>query len=798
VRDLRFALRGLRRTPGPTLVAVLTLAVGIGATTAMFSVVHGVLLRPLPYPEPHRLVSAWEVSPSGVLLPGSYANFADWRQGSGALEALAAYTPPSPVTVLVRGGGVRASFTRVSADFFRVAGVDPARGRIPTPEEHRAGGPPLAVVGHAFWRDELGGPDDLAGTTVSLLGTAYEVVGVMPPGFDLPDAPDVWVSLDRAVPWTVRGNHVVHVLGRLAPGATEESAGAELHAIHQGIRAAHADEVETVGVRVRSYRDEVVGDTRGALTMLLAAAAFLLLVACTNVAGAQLARGAGRRRELAVRASLGAGRGRLVRQLLAESLVVAALGGLAGVGIARLLLALALAVDPVAVPRFGEVGVDGPVLLFAAAAVVATALASGLLPALHLTGSRLAGALRSGGRAGVDRRAVFTGRALMAGEVALALVLLAGAGLTVRSLSSILSTDGGFRTAGVLIGQVHFPAEHYATAGEGVDFLDALLGALRARPAVAEAGLGLLLPVRGSGNVGGPVTLEDGTLTDAVFQYRVADAGLFRTLEVPLVRGRLFQATDGPDDPHVALVDEAMADRLWPGEDPLGRRFNAGGMDPFPDQWLTVVGVVGEVRNWSQEPGANPTYYVHYRQRPTFLAVFGGILVARGPDADAVGPLLREVTRSLDPDVPVRVASLTSRIAGSAADRRFTAFVLAAFGLVALLLAAVGVYGVVACSVARRTREIGIRVALGAAPERVRRRVVGEALSVVGVGAVAGVMAALALSRLLAGLLHGVGPLDPLTHGAAAAVLLGATALASWIPARRGTRVDPTVALRAE
>lgn len=796
VRDLRYAARGLRRAPGFTAVAVLTLGLGIGATTAMFSLVDGVLLRGLPYPDAQRVMAVWERNDEGASLHASYLNFADWRREAESFEALAAYTPPSPVTVLGPAGGARSVVTRVSQDFFRVGGVAPFLGRLPGPDEHAEGGPPVAVASHRFWLEALGGPADLAGVTVSVQGLVHDVVGVMPPGFDLPAGPDLWLSLDRAVPWSVRANHVVRVVGRLAPGGSAALARQELDRIHAGIRA-QAPEVETAGVLVRPLQEEFVGSARQPLILLLGAAGFLLLVACGNVATTFLARGAGRTGEMGLRASLGAGRGRLVRQLVMESTLLAALGAGAALVVARGIVWATRWVDPAAVPRLAGVTLDGRVLGFALVTALATVVAFGLAPALRLTAGDLVAASRSG-RAGADRRHRATWRLLMAGEVALAVVLLAGAGLLLRNLAAILDRDLGYDPDGVVTASLHLPAEKFQTAAQAVAFLEGLAEGVHGTPEVDEVGFGLMLPIRGTGSLGGPVLLDGGVRTDAVFQYRVADAGYFRALGVPLLEGRLFGPGDGADAPHVAVIDAAMARALWPDESAVGQRFDPGGMDPYRDQDLTVVGVVGEVRDWSQGPGDSPTYYVHLPQRPAFAGMFGLNMVVHGGSPAAVADAIRTQVRQRDPDVPVQTAVLRSRLADSAGDRRFTAFVLGGFALAALLLAVVGIYGVVSYAVARRTREMGVRLALGARPAQVRGAAQADALGTVAVGAAVGLGGAILLSRTLGSLLVGVGSLDPVAYLGGVALLLAAAWVASWIPARRATRVNPVQALRQE
>jgi putative ABC transport system permease protein len=776
---------------------VLTLGLGMGATTAMFSLVDGVVLEPLPYPDPDQLVTVEERTAAGSAQLASYLNFADWRAEATTVSSLAAYTPARTVTARVGGSGVRARLTSVSADFFEVAGLAPVLGRLPGPGENRPGGPPVAVVSHGFWRDALEAPESLAGATVGVRGQPYEVVGVLPPDFDLPHQAEIWLPLDRAVPWTVRGNSVVAVVGRLRPGVALASARRDLDAVHREIASIHA-EVESVGVEVTPLHEEVVGETRGAMVLLLGASGFLLLVACANVASTLLARGPARRREMAIRTSLGAGRGHLVRQLLVESLVLAGFGAMAALGLARGILWAARRLDPGTIPRLTEVGLDGRVLLFTGSATVVTALIFGLLPALRLTGSAAARGLRSGARWGTGRTTRTTWTLLVAAEVALAVVLLSGSGLLLRSFGEVLSRDGGFRTSGVVSGRIHLPPGEYATAAEAVGALDRLLDDLGSRPGVDEAGMGLLLPVRGTGSVGSPVTPEGRPRTGEVFQYRVADAGYFRTLGIPLLRGRLFDETDREGTPHVAVVDEAFAASVWPGEDPVGKRFDITGMDPYRNEWITVIGVVGEVRDWTQDPGSNPTYYVSYAQRPAFLATFGASIVAAGPRTGPVATAIRDAVREADSGIPVRVQRLGARIADSAGERRFTALVLGGFALLAWVLAAVGVYGVVSYTVARRTREVGIRLALGARPASLRAGVQIEALRVVVAGAAVGLTGAVALALTLRSMLFHVSPADPVSLLGGAAALVGAGWLAAWIPARRATRIDPSSALRAE
>ncbi len=794
-RDLRYAVRTLRRAPGFFAVAVITLSIGIGATTAMFTLVDTVMLRPLPYPESDRLVSVWERADDGRDLPASYANFSDWRFAASSFDALAAYVPTSATTVLTPDGGVRASVAAVTADFFAVGAVEPAVGRLIATPEHAPDGPPTAVVSDAFWRGALASAP-LETLSLRIGNTLYDVVGVMPRGFGLPGRPDVWRSLDRAVPWSARGNNVVHVLGRLAEGATEGAARSEVDALQGRIHETYP-EVETVGASLRSYRAEIVGDAGKGLTLLLSASGLLLLIACTNLASTLLARGAGRARELAVRASLGAGRARLVRQLFLESSVLAGVGAVGGVLTAQGILSLTRWLDPGAVPRLREVSIEPGVLVFVVALAIVTAIAFGLAPALSLTRGDVASAVRAG-RSGHTRAIQGLWRAIMATEVALAFILLVGGGLVLRSLDAILDRDGGFRTDGVVTARIDIPTSKYASSAEAVDVLDRILEGARRGPGVEDAGVVLLLPVPGEGAVASPVYRADGERSERVFNYQVADGGYFAAMGIPLLAGRLFGRADGPEASHAAVIDAAMADALWPGEDPIGRIFNPRGMDPFPEHDLTVVGVVGEAVRWNSESGANPSYYVHYSQRPPFFLIFGASVVVAGSNPSAAAAHIRQVVREVDSDIPITLATLQSKIADSASDRRLNAFVLSGFALAALLLAAIGVYGVVSYSVARRTREMGIRMALGASAGSVRGTVQADALRAVAIGAVVGAGVALLATRLLESVLFDVSPADPTSFLLSGAVLTTAAWLASWLPAWRGTRLDPASVLKEE
>jgi putative ABC transport system permease protein len=801
--DARHAARSLIRRPGLTVPLVLTLGLGIGLAAAMVAVTDGVLLRPLKYPDGERLVLLRERTESARVLPASYANFADWRAQASSFDGLAAVVGPQNATVLGAAEAARAPALFVSSDYFEVAGTPPLLGRLLGAVDGDPGAPAAVVVSHDFWTDALGAPRDLTGVALvvqDLLGRAlsHDVVGVLPPGFDLMGEADVYLPLDRAVPWSVRGNHAVWVLGRLSPGSTAEAAVRELAVVQARIRSEYPGETEAVGVAVTSLREELVGPVRTPVLLLLTGAGLLLLAAFLNAGGALLARGVSRRQELLIRGSLGATRGRIVRQLLVESALLGAAGMAVGLVLARLLLAGVVRLDGAALPRVSELA-GGTWVTAAAAALLASVgvLFFGTLSATLTTRSARAQALRVGAR-GTRRGARTVWQTLIAAEVALALMLLSASGVLGRSLWHIMTADTGFRADGVVTAQVSLPSHLYGEAGAVTRYFERALETLRAAPDIESAGLGHVLPLPGVGGIGGPIELASGEKPDVIAQYRVADDGFFRTLDIALLRGRLFDGSDVPGAPHAAVVNEPLAHALWPGQDPIGQRFYLGGMDPYVDEWLHVVGVVAEARPWSSAPGAMPTYYVAARQRPAFLTFTGAELLARGRDASAVARVMGDRLAALDDQVPARIGPLEERLAAGTADRRFVLSLLALFAALALASTAVGIWGVVSFIVSQATHEAGIRLALGARPGQLLRSLQARTTVPVLVGALIGLAGATVLIRLVRSLLFGVGPFDPVTF-AAVGVLIGATAwAASYIPARRIRRLDPTTALRTD
>lgn len=796
-------MRSLARSPSYLVVALLTLGLGIGANTAVFSVVRGVLLRPLPYPEPDRLVRVWELTETGGRMNVAWRNFLDWQEAS-SYASLVAYSGGTS-TVLGAGEARRVGTAAVSRGFFETLGVRPVLGRLPRPDEHAEGAEPVAVVSEGFWRTHLGSDPDLHDCRLEVDGFDLRIVGVVPWTVERPNDTDLWYPLELRPQPESRTAHNWSVVGRLAEGVSVARADEELDAITDSFLERSPE--EAVGdptffprsVRTEPLLDALVSDSRRALWVLLGAAGLLLLVACTNLASMELARGAGREREVAVRRALGAGQGRVARRLFVESALVALAGGALGVVVATELVAQLPRFAPASLPRVHDVRVDGSVLMFALATAVATALLFGLAPALRNAGTSLEGVLRNAGSRGsssAGRERLWSG--LVVAEVALALLLLVGAGLLIRSVGEILSTDPGFRTTGVLLATVAPPPGTYPSAGDRGAYYARLLEEVRGVRGVERVGLVSSAPLRWAAN--GLVQVRGGSGPDALGTYQVADPEYFRALEIPLLEGRLFEATDRAESEHVVVVSESFARQAWPEGDAIGKQMTSGGMDDFWNQekWATVVGVVADIRQGSLTDGVTPMYYFPLSQRP--YRTWAATLVVRPGSGDgaALFAPLRDAIHRVDRDVPADIETMESRVAGSIGERRFVMLVLGLFALVGLVLAVAGVFGVVSYSVARRTREMGIRIALGAPPAAVQGLVQRRSLMLTAAGLAIGIAGALAFSRVLSSLLHEVSATDPLTFVAVALVMACAALVAAWLPARRATRIDPLLTIQAE
>jgi len=815
LHDLRYGFRVLAKNPGFTAVAVLTLALGIGANTAIFSVVYGVLLRPLPYPKPDQIVELWEVNAKGGHMQFADPNFEDVRSQSHVFRGVAEY---SAWLQSVSGGSepTRTMAASVSHDFFPLMGVGPVLGRGFLPEDQRFGAAPVALVSYGYWKQYLGGTTDLARIKLTVENQLCSVVGVLPPGFRFPSDSDIWVPRELLERYPSRTAHNWHVVARRREGVPLAQARAELTGIAQRLKQQYGQDTGMTDVAVSPLRNALTSDVRPALLVLLGAVGFLLLVACANVVNLLLAQAAARERELAIRSALGAGWNRLVRQFLTEALLLSVAGGVLGVLAALWGVDALVAMAPSNLPRLQDVAVNLPVLSFTFALSVAVAAALGIFTALRATSRDLQGALveRGQGHTGTLRGQRLS-RTVIAAQMAITVVLLAGAGLLGRSLLRVLAIDPGFRTEHILTMDLAMPSvEKDAQKVQRVEFLSELFSRLRAVPGVLEVGGVDGLPLM-TGLPDGIYVLmnpqeklppmedlermfHDSTRTGDA-DYGVASEGYFRALGIPLRRGRLFDQRDTMDAPHVALISGSLAREKWPNTDPLGRTIEFGNMDGDL-RFLTVVGVVGDVREDSLERRPNPTIYVDYRQRPQAMNATGSFTVVMRTVADPsiVSSAARQIVRGLDPNVPPNFSTFTEVFSASLMTRRFNLTLVGVFAVTALLLAVAGIYGVMAYSVARRTHEVGVRIALGASAPDVLRLVLSQGLLTTAVGLAIGIAGSFVLTRAMQSLLFGVSATDPVTLAGVALLLGFAALLASYIPARRATKVDPMVALRYE
>lgn len=797
-QDLVLAWRLLWKTPAFTATAVLTLALGIGANAAIFSVVNRVLLQPLPYDQPDRLVDLAEAHSQGRGNP-PWSNVLDWRAQSRLFQGMASYGS-SPVTALTSAGPVRLRSAVVSEDFFRLFRVTPVTGRLPVVEEHRQGASPVAVVSETFWRVQLGSPADLTGQRIRT-DRDYQVIGVVPARFRFPAGADVWVPLEPTGPTLSRTAHNWSAVGRLRPGVPLAVADRELDSLTTGLATRYQPDFDGVGAIVTPLQELLTTSSRRPLYLLLGASGLLLLAACTNLASAMLARGLARRQEIAVRVAIGAGRLRIVRQLCTEALLLALCGCLAGLLLAAGLLRVFVRLAPATLPLAG-VRLDGWVLLFTALVGVTTTVLIGLFPAFRTSGAEPGLALREGGRAGPSRveRRIWNG--LVVAEVALAATLLCGSGLMVRSLARVLEVDPGFRPERVLTVSMSLPTAVYHDDASRDRFWTRVLEVVRQIPGVEQAGLTSALPLGGN-NSSGSFGIEGVPVGPAGYGpgqggYRMVSEDYFASMGIPVLQGREFGPQDSPEGPPTVIVNRALAEQWFRNQDPIGRRIRLqSGMDNQGDGWLTIVGVVGDVRHRALTIPPSPETYVPLHQRPTRGYSVALTVRTRGEPA-SIEPRLRQVLAAAAPDVVPVYATMRERLAASETDRQYTTTILAAFALIALLLAGAGIYGVVSYTALQRTREMGIRLALGALPAQVRALVHRGALSQVLAGLVVGLVCAGGITRLMRSLLYEVTAADPLAFAGTAVLLVVAALLASWYPAGRMARLDPMRTIRSE
>lgn len=803
VRDLRHALGMCARNPGFSSLVVVTLALGVGVNTAMFSVVSGVLLRPLPFEAPDRIVMVWEAErsqPAAEVGGMSHPNYRDVRAQASSLESVAIFRDVN-LTVSEASGAEMVRGADVSPDFFRVLRAEPRIGRAFTEEETRFQGPKVAIVSDAYWRDRLAADPGAVGTTLPINGEPHEIVGIAPPGFEYPDGVRIWIPGQNDDEGCGRGCQLRAVVARLAPGATLEQSRGELAALAGHLEQQYPDTNTGKTLAAATLRDVIVGDVRPALFILSGAVGMVLLIACANVANLLLVRGRARFTEMAVRAALGAGRPRLVRQLLTESLLLAAAGGLGGVVLAAWAVSTVRAIGPQNIPRLDDISVDPLTLLVALGLTLVTAAVFGLAPGLQLTRVELAGTLQWGGRADLGAGGSRLGRsAVLTAEVALSVVLLLGAGLMLRSLVKINQVDAGFATQGIAQFRLILPAARYPDPGGRVLFMEQLRERLAAAPEIAEVGVMVAPPLSGvslSGTFTRPDRPENPPGQEPSAMYRIADERALAMLGMRVVSGRGFRAADRQSALPVALISQRLAAEYFPGEDPIGRemRFHisAGFSEDAP---RTIVGVFGDIRGVELTRAPRPEMIIPYAQSG---ASFPHVLVLGRLDMGSTLAAARREVQALDAELPVMYPGrMDDFVEEQLAQPRFYLLLFALFAALAVGLAAVGVYGVVAYAVVQRTREIGVRMALGARVGQIAGMVVWHGLRPAAVGLMLGTAGALAGGRVMRGLLFEVAPQDPFTLASVLALLSVAVLLASAVPARRASRVAPVAALRSE
>jgi putative ABC transport system permease protein len=803
-QDLQYGLRMLIKHPTFTIVATLTLALGIGASTAIFSAVNPILFEPLPYPHADRIMMIWEGGKDGGRNEGTFGTYRALIERSRSFDALAVMKPWQP-TMTGPTEPERLDGQRVSASYFNVLGVSPALGRDFLESDDQLNGPKVAIISDALWRRRFGGDSAIIGQPVRLDDNSYTIIGVMPGAFEniLAPSAELWSPLqyDQSLPPQGREwGHHLRTIGRLQSGASTDQASRELDQILQDLAVIYPRVLKDYGIPekfiINSLQDDVTGGVKPALLAVLGAVILVLTIACVNVTNLLLARGAQRRGEFAVRAALGAGRTRMIRQLLTESLLLAALGGALGMVVAEFGVRALVALSPPGLPRVGAIGLDVTVFAFGMFITTLIGLVVGLVPALHASRADLRIGLNQSSQRTAGGHQL-TRRALVVAEVALALVLLVSAGLLLRSLQSLFAISPGFDASHLLTMQVQASSNKFDKDTTHRFFAQAL-EAVRQVPGVTAAAFTSQLPLSGDLDEYG-VHFEPGPNEKpeggySTFRYAVSP-DYFETMGIPLRRGRLLDARDIAGAPQAVLISESFAKRKFPDQDPIGRRAHVGRQDA---PWYTIVGVVGDVKQASLAMSQSDAVYITSTQ--WYFADNALSLVVRADgDVAALAPAIRKAIWSVDKDQPVvRVATMDDLLAVSAAERRFALILFEAFGIVALVLAATGIYGLLSGSVTERTREIGVRLALGASRGNILALVVRQGMTLTGLGVVIGLTAAVAATQAIVTLLFGISRLDPITYLGVVALLAGVSVIACWVPAWRAARVDPSITLRAE
>ena len=821
-KDIRYGVRTLLKRPGFAVLAVMTLALGIGASTAIFSVVDGVLLRPLPYPQAERIVQLREINVKGRQMSFAEPNYLDVRDRNHTLAAVAQYGGGDLTTVTGGSEPVRARAFVVSGDFFNVLGTQPFAGRTFNPGEGKRG-EAVAVISYGFWQRLLGGKTDFAGTPLQVLDKSCTVVGVMPPGFAFPENAEVWIPRELFPGEISRSAHNWDVVARLKSRVALQQARTELSNISKQLRQEYGKDMDSVDIAVIPEQDYLVGNVRGGLLVMLGAVGFLLAVACANVANLLLAQVTSRQREFAVRTALGATRVRLARQFITENLLLSLLGGALGILFSFWAVDLLLALNQTSLPRVNEVGIDARAFVFTISLSVLIAVVLGLVPLIRYSSKKLEVSLRATGRGQSGPASQRLRNSLVVAQMSLTLILLVGAGLLGKSFYRLLQVDPGFRTDTAVAMEVSMPfaglAENeykefmksyqllreqgiapQAQARFSADqererlFQKQLLERLSQLPGVTAVGSINRLPLTGDA-ADGTFFIDNNPAREGHAEFRLATGGYFSVMRIPLLRGRTFSESDQPTAPSAAVVSQSLAQRYWPNEDPIGQAIQFGNMDGDL-RLLHVVGVVGDVRHGGIDTPPRPTVYANALQRRPSPDL--SVVVRAAVPPSSLVPAMRQTVRSLDPQLPVDFRTLDQIFSSSLDQRRFSLVIFGVFGVVALLLAAMGIYGVTTYAVAQRTQEIGIRMALGARMIDVVKLILRSAMSLALIGAAIGLAGALALTRLMSALLFGVTPTDLPTFAVVAVCLIAVALIACYIPARRATKVDPLVALRYE
>ena len=801
-QDVRYGFRMLWKNPGFTFVAAFTLALGIGANTAIFSVVNAVVLRPLPFPDAHRLVWFDGVNPAKGITESalSMPDYLDWRSQSDAFQSMTAFVQGSAILSDENSEPERVPRGVVTASFFPTVGVNPAQGRALLPEDELPGSEPVAVLSHGLWQRRFGGNPNVLGSKFTLSGRSFTVVGVMPAGFDYPGRAQLWSTLKTGGDDQRRDNRYLHVLARLKPTVTLAEAQTQIDALSARFGQQYPETNGGQSAKLTGLQEWTTRGVRTSLLLLFGAVGFVLLIACANVANLLLARGAARRKEIALRTALGAGRPRIIRQLLTESLLLAFLGGAAGLVLSLFLTDLLIAISPADVPRLNEIKLDARVLGFTVGIVSLVGLLFGLAPAWQASKTDLNEVLKDGGRSSsTEGRGRNRLRALLVvSEIALSLLLLVGAGLLIKSFVLLRDVHPGFDAKNVLTMRISLPGARYPEPKQSERFYRELTERVKALPGVEAAGATVSLPLGGSNfSVGRSFIREGRPLVPAESQnadYFVATPDYFKTMRIPVKAGRAFTEQDRADAPPVVVVNEGLARRIFPGEDPVGKRLTVWRDEKFARQ---IIGIVGDVKSDRLDAETNSQIYVPHAQDAGWSGL--SLAVRTTVEPETLTAAVRGAVLSIDKNQPVHdIKTMDDVLAASVANNRLVVLLFGLFALFALLLATVGIYGVMSYSVAQRTHEIGIRMALGAQPADVLRLILkqGLALTLAGVGL--GLAGSLALSRLLESLLYGVSATDPVTFGGLALLLTAVALAACYIPTRRALKVDPMVALRNE